>query len=197
MTNQEKLWAGDFGKQYHERIKQNINSDIALFDMCVGVRTDIDSIIEFGCGSGNNIKALKYIFEDAEFSGVEINKDILKTCPEYMTKHNASILDFCMDTKHDLVLTKGLLIHIHPIDLEQAFKTIYNAANKYMLMCEYYSPVITEIKYRGQNELMWKGDYSGLFMDQFKDVQLIDYGFQYHLDPYPQDDINWFLMKKV
>jgi len=31
----------------------------------------------------------------------------------------------------------------------------------------------------------------------FVDLELVDYGFVYHRDPvFPQDDINWFLMKK-
>ena len=35
-------------------------------------------------------------------------------------------------------------------------------------------------------------------MDQFIDLQLVDYGFAYHRDKnFPQDDISWFLLEKV
>ena len=34
-------------------------------------------------------------------------------------------------------------------------------------------------------------------MDIYPDLQILDYGFVYHRDEfYPQDDINWFLLKK-
>jgi spore coat polysaccharide biosynthesis protein SpsF len=33
-------------------------------------------------------------------------------------------------------------------------------------------------------------------MDRYPDLKLIDYGFHYHRDRYPQDDITYFLLKK-
>jgi len=33
-------------------------------------------------------------------------------------------------------------------------------------------------------------------MQNFKDLKLVDYGFVYHKDKYPVDNINWFLLKK-
>jgi len=53
------------------------------------------------------------------------------------------------------------------------------------------------VNYRGHSDKLFKRDFAGEFMDKFNDVVLLDYGFIYRNDQYfPQDDINWFLMKK-
>ena len=33
-------------------------------------------------------------------------------------------------------------------------------------------------------------------MNKFKKTKLVDYGFVYHRDKYPLDDITWFLLQK-
>jgi spore coat polysaccharide biosynthesis protein SpsF len=38
--------------------------------------------------------------------------------------------------------------------------------------------------------------FAGEIMDRFEDLILVDYGFTWHRDEFPQDDITWFLMEK-
>ena len=65
-------------------------------------------------------------------------------------------------------------------------------------MAEYYSPSPVSIPYRGEADKLFKRDFASEFLDKFQDVELIDYGFLYHRDNnFPDDDINWFLMKKI
>jgi spore coat polysaccharide biosynthesis protein SpsF len=65
------------------------------------------------------------------------------------------------------------------------------------LICEYYNPSPVTINYRGHKDRLFKRDFAGEFMDVYKDVELIDYGFSYRRDQkFPQDDITWFLLKK-
>jgi hypothetical protein len=33
-------------------------------------------------------------------------------------------------------------------------------------------------------------------LDRFPDLSLVEYGFVYHRDPFPQDDLTWFLLEK-
>ena len=53
------------------------------------------------------------------------------------------------------------------------------------------------IKYRGNDEKLYKRDFAGEILDSFSNIELRDYGFAYHKDAnFPQDDITWFLLKK-
>ena len=64
-------------------------------------------------------------------------------------------------------------------------------------MAEYYSPAPVEVSYRGYSNKLFKRDFAGEMLKNYTDLELIDYGFLYHGDPaFPQDDINWFLLKK-
>ena len=43
---------------------------------------------------------------------------------------------------------------------------------------------------------LFKRDFAGEFIKKFKKIKLIDYGFIYHRDKLPQDDVTWFLLQK-
>ena len=97
----------------------------------------------------------------------------------------------------DLVLIKGVLIHIHPNELQNVYKLLYKASRKYICIAEYYNPSPVEVKYRGHEGKLFKRDFAGEIMEQFSDLELIDYGFVYHRDSnFPQDDTTWFLLEK-
>ena len=52
------------------------------------------------------------------------------------------------------------------------------------------------IKYRGHKNKLFKRDYAGEIINKYP-FKLDSYGFVYHKDlKAPQDDINWFLLKK-
>ena len=77
------------------------------------------------------------------------------------------------------------------------YRKIYKSAKKYILIAEYYNPSPSVIEYRGFKNKLFKRDFAGELMDLYPDLQILDYGFVYHRDQfYPQDDINWFLLKK-
>ena len=97
-------------------------------------------------------------------------------------------------TKFDLVLSKGLLIHIHPDNTEKAFDVLYNASNKYILLCEYYSPERREILYRGEHDKLWTFDFIKPMLD--KGCKILDYGFVSKYDKFYQDDLTWALFEK-
>ena len=108
-----------------------------------------------------------------------------------------SILDYKNSEKFDLVLTKTVLIHINPEKLVDVYRKIYKSAKKYVLIAEYYNPSPSVIEYRGFKNKLFKRDFAGELIDLYPDLQILDYGFVYHRDQfYPQDDINWFLLKK-
>ncbi len=56
---------------------------------------------------------------------------------------------------------------------------------------------LVPLDYRGLSNKLFKRDFAGEMLDKYPDLQLVDYGFVYHNDnSFPQDDINWFLLKK-
>ena len=108
-----------------------------------------------------------------------------------------SILDFKPDKAWDLVLSKGVLIHIDPDDLPKAYELMYNSSSRYLLICEYYNPTPINMEYRGHTGKLFKRDFAGELLDRYADLTLLDYGFSYRRDPnFPQDDLNWFLLEK-
>lgn len=207
MNDQEKHWSGPGGDAYQARNAASkvgsILSNIELFSRALvqtytryGSRSDIDSIIEFGAGVGNNVAALNSLLPDAAICSVEINPEAAAQIP-YGASLVCSILDYPLDRQpYDLVLTKGLLIHIAPTDLPSAYARIHAASRKYVLLCEYYSPKPRMIPYHGQDDRLWARDFAGELLDAYPDMHLVDYGFVYHRDPHPQDDLTWMLMEK-
>lgn len=192
-----ELWRGEFGDSYTKRNIADNESNIEFFRRIFDDGPHmISSIMEFGCGKGANLCALELIFPEAKKYGVEINELAASEASNYGKITNGSFFDYKVEETFDLVLTKGFLIHIAPEWLHYAYKTIYESSNEYILICEYYSKQPQEIEYRGQKGALWKRDFCGDIMDKYPDLELIDYGFVYDRDPYPQDSINWWLLEK-
>lgn len=200
ITVQEKFWQGDFGNHYIKRNshRKTVKNNFHFFKKVFAKKIKINTLIELGPNIGLNIIALNKIFKNLKITAVEINK---KAC-EHLKKIknvniiNNSILKFNLKSKFDLVLIKGVMIHVHPKDLKILYKKIENLSKKYILICEYYNPYPISINYRGHKNKLFKNDYAGLFLKKYKNYKLVNYGFCYHLDKYPLDDVNWFLLKK-
>ena len=111
--------------------------------------------------------------------------------------YHGSILDFTPKRQYDLVLSKGVLIHINPEELGAVYDKLISSTGRYLMVAEYYNPAPLSIPYRGHTDRLFKRDFAGEIMDRYPQLILIDYGFAYRRDPnFPQDDITWFLMEK-
>jgi pseudaminic acid biosynthesis-associated methylase len=202
-TDQENFWAGEFGNLYIDRNKsdQLMASNLEYFSKSLKAAIGIQSVIEFGANIGMNLKALKLLRPGIALKGIEINKDAAAVLEEVIGEENVyleSILDFVPPSKSDLVLLKGVLIHINPDALSSLYQTMYDSSNKYILVGEYYNPSPMTINYRGHDDRLFKRDFAGDMLEKFNDLRLVDYGFAYRNDPtFPQDDITWFLLEKV
>jgi len=202
-TEQENFWAGEFGTKYIQRNKsaQLMASNLSFFSKSLAKAGEISQVIEFGSNIGMNLRALNLLYPEQKQYAVEINADAAKELESFLGKDNVfneSILGFNTGVKATLSLIKGVLIHINPDSLDDVYSILYSSSKKYILMCEYYNPSPVQIDYRGNSDKLFKRDFAGEFMDKFKDVALIDYGFVYKRDPaFPQDDISWFLMEKT
>lgn len=201
-TDQESFWAGEFGTEYIKRNQGGalLASNLNFFTKSLQSAYEINSAIEFGANIGMNLKALKLLRPLIDISAIEINDEAVNLLSEVVLRKNIfqeSILDFKSNQFWDLVLIKGVLIHINPEFLPQAYKALYDSSNRYILVCEYYNPSPVEINYRGHKDRLFKRDFAGEMLKKYIDLKLIDYGFIYKNDPnFPQDDISWFLMEK-
>ncbi len=202
-TEQEQFWATDFGNEYVNRNKgaHIIASNLALFAKILARTQSVNSVIEFGANIGLNLSALNLLLPQAQLAAIEINQaavtELQANLPQVQL-HHQSILDFVPAQQFDLVLIKGVLIHINPDKLPQVYDLLYQSSQQYLCISEYYNPTPVAIPYRGHEDKLFKRDFAGEMLDRYPDLQLVDYGFNYHRDlHFPQDDTTWFLLKKV
>jgi pseudaminic acid biosynthesis-associated methylase len=201
-TEQEHFWATDFGNEYVARNKgaNIIASNLALFSKILAHTRTIGSVIEFGANIGLNLIALNQLLPKAHLAAVEINQtavvELQQNLPQVQLYHQ-SILNFVPEQTFDLVLIKGVLIHINPDKLPQVYDILYQSSQRYICISEYYNPSPVTIPYRGHSDKLFKRDFAGEMLDRYSDLQLVDYGFNYHRDlHFPQDDTTWFLLEK-
>jgi len=202
LNEQEKFWKGAFGNEYSTRNagSELLASNIAFFSRLLSITGRLESVVEFGCNVGMNLKAINALVPNCQLTGVEINETAINQLREWNREVEiieGSFLGLCLAKEYELAFTKGVLIHIAPEFVKSAYQVIYRAARRYIAIAEYYSPVPVELTYRGYNNKLFKRDFAGELMEIYSDLELVDYGFLYHRDPvFPQDDINWFLLKK-
>ncbi|MBU4487944.1 MAG: methyltransferase domain-containing protein, partial [Candidatus Omnitrophica bacterium] len=77
------------------------------------------------------------------------------------------------DDYFDLVFTSGVLIHIAPTDIKLVMEEIYRCAKRYIWGFEYYSDAHTPITYRGHANLLWKADFSKIYLSLSDDLRLV------------------------
>lgn len=202
-TEQETFWAGDFGDFYVARNSdpQSVANRTAQFAKILDRTHDVSHILELGANIGQNLEAILNVIPSAVFGVVEINEKAAKILGDNPKTNvfQGSIFDFDpVDLgSYDLTLTAGVLIHIEPKHLVEVYRRLYECSNHYILIMEYYNPVPVEVNYRGHKNRLFKRDFAGEMLDKYVDLELVDYGFQYHRDlNFPADDSTWFLLKK-
>jgi pseudaminic acid biosynthesis-associated methylase len=201
-TPQEAFWAGEFGTEYTERNAGEalMASNVRFFARALAAAGPIASCLELGANRGLNLQALRVLFPRVTMEAVEINEEAARRLGEVIgtaNVHTRSLFEFRPAVPFDLVLVKGVLIHLHPERLAAAYETIYQSSRRLILVAEYYNPTPVSVPYRGHADRLFKRDFAGELLDRHPDLVLRDYGFAYRRDPaFPQDDITWFLLEK-
>jgi len=201
-TEQEEFWQSEFGDDYVKKRDKpcSLSNNLSLFSKILLRTESIKSVIEFGANLGRNLVVIKELMPHAELSAVEINQKAVGKLKllELERIYCQSILDFSVDYERDFVFTKGVLIHINPDRLQDVYDLLYKTSRRYICLAEYYNPTPVKVDYRGHKNKLFKRDFAGEMLDRFKDLELLDYGFVYHRDNnFPQDDLNWFLLRKM
>lgn len=201
MNAQEQLWSGQFGKEYIGRNKGPVMQAAALTFLarCLAKAPGVRSVLELGANIGVNLECLASLYPEAQQTAVEINPDACRALRrrEGREVHQCSILDFnTAGRMWDLVLVKGVLIHIAPEQLDGVYQVIDRCTRRYLLLAEYFNPVPVAVEYRGQQGAMWKRDFASEIIEKFDGWRVKEYGFWWRHDPKPADDITWFLMER-
>ena len=69
----------------------------------------------------------------------------------------------------------------------------------YIYLSEYFNPTPVTIKYRNNDEKLFKRDFAKELWIKFPKLKLIDYGFHWKEEPRLKsntDSSNWFLFQK-
>lgn len=187
-TFQEETWSGDFGTEYTDRNTFTPDEVDDLYIKNYGIsRTQLNSefldnlelnrILEVGCNVGNQLHVLKKIgyFDlwgiELQDYAVEVARK--RTSGFNIVKGTAFDIPF-KDNFFDLVFTSGVLIHISPDDIDKVLDEMYRCTNKYIWGFEYYNPDgYHTVTYRGNDNLLWKTNFSKLFLDRFSDLKLV------------------------
>jgi spore coat polysaccharide biosynthesis protein SpsF len=201
-TEQEAFWAGEFGTAYISRNQgpELLASNLRFFVDALRSARQVGSCLELGANIGMNLQALKLLYPGIETYALEINGTAAESLRKLLgpsSVSEGSIVDFVPHRTWDLVLIKGVLIHTNPEILETVYGKMVQACGRYVLLAEYYNPTPVAIPYRGHPDKLFKRDFAGDLCRAFPALELVDYGFSYHLDrAFPQDDITWFLLEK-
>jgi pseudaminic acid biosynthesis-associated methylase len=187
-TDQVQQWSSEFGKEYTERNPHTIEIMDGLYKKQFGLtRTELNltfldnfkrsiKILEVGSNVGAQLHGLQSIgFEN--LYGIEIQPyavEVSKQSTKNINLIQGSAFDVPFkDSYFDLVFTSGVLIHINPDDLNIAMREIYRCTSEYIWGFEYYADKCSEIPYRGRRNLLWKANFAKLYLDKFRDLELV------------------------
>ena len=209
ITDQMKKWISLFGKDYTNRNSLTLREMDQIYKKNYGVtRTELNKlfldnldrsikILEVGSNMGNQLLNLqKMKFEN--LYGIEINTYAIKMSKSRTQNINiiqASAFDIPFKNDFfDLVFTSGLLIHISPTEIKRVLKEIYRCTKKYIWGFEYCADTYTEVIYREQKNFLWKTNFHKLYIDLFRDLQLVKIKQVKYLNDENVDEM--FLLKK-
>lgn len=199
MRPETEAWAGEFGTQYTDRQRPDNEIHNASFFARALARTEAPPrvALELGAGAGDNIRALHRLYPHMSAWAVEVNKHAASQITGARVIE-ADILEAPIpaECQPDLAFTKGVLIHINPVNLPQAYRKLAYS-RRYVLIAEYYNTTPVEVEYRGKTGMLWKRDFAAHFMSQHPEFRPIDYGFAWRFDHHlRQDDLTWFLFER-
>ena len=197
-------WRGEFGNDYvdrndasENRVQQRVSAFRTVFDQLNGPP---GSVLEVGCNIGINLRALRAL-GIANLAAVEPNAKAREILEQESVIEPGNLHDATADglpfkaAEFDLVFTSGVLIHIPPVSLENAYREIHRVAGRYILTMEYFSPREEVISYHGHQDMLFKRDFGGLWLDLFDDLKPVAEGFFWKRTT-GLDDLNWWLFAK-
>lgn len=186
------IWEDEFGDEYTKRNRVNWRARIPFWRTVLNA-TNAKTILEVGCNSGWNLRAIQKIDPTVELKGTDINRTALAEAKEagFDVEYHAA-LELGHKETHDLVFTAGVLIHIPPKDLSAVMDAIIAASKKHVVAVEYYSQREENIEYRGHDDALWKRPFGQMYID--KGLSLVSISHLYKTDGF--DNCTCWIFKK-
>ncbi len=141
MNNDKEFW-----DKYANENESKFNEEFAKFvkDLVVSLRCT--SVLEIGCGTGIDLRLFPDTFV---VHGVDLNDtalDIAKTKSLTFNFKKSSIVDLPFkDSSIDFVFTHQLLNYLDDSVLEKGISEMHRVAGKYIMNCELYNELETQI----------------------------------------------------
>lgn len=187
-TNQMDIWSGAFGEQYTDRNPQTVEeveklyidsygfSRIAMNRLFLSGVDTSSRILEVGCNVGSQLLCLQTM-GFSNLYGIEVQQyavELAKQRTKGINIIQGSALEIPFrDGFFDLVFTSGVLIHISPETLPIVMGEMYRCSSNFIWGFEYFAEKHTEVPYRGNNKLLWKGDFSEIFLNHFPSLERV------------------------
>ena len=123
----------------------------------------VESVIEFGANIGLNLRAIRHLLPSASLSALEINETAVEALRiiEGLDVYHGPLLEFTPQQTWDVAFTMGVLIHVNPERLRDAYDLLYKSSKHYVCIIEYYNPSPAMIVHRGHEDQMFKRDFAG------------------------------------
>lgn len=214
-TTQLETWTSEFGKEYTDRNPATWQDyERVLMDYYGARKTEIfqsflgperlssGRVLEVGCNVGHQLAMLHSINPGLQFYGIEPQDYARARAKElYPNFHflpgSAFDLPF-KDGFFDVVMTNGVLIHIDPSHLGQALAEIYRCSQQYVFGHEYFAESEREIRYYGNDNLLWKLNYMKAYQGEFPDLEEVKLRYLHYREPDKDEDLidQVFLLRK-
>ena len=151
MKYNSDLW-NKYTKDNAESYQESLSNFIFNTSLVLGA----EKILEAGCNIGNNLRSFN---SDFNVFGIDMNEKALEIAKNEFPNFNfkqGSLLDIPFEDNYfDLVFTRGVLIHIHPDDMQNAIKELFRVSNKWIFNLEYFGEDNKMIKWSRGDDLLW------------------------------------------
>lgn len=179
-TRLERLWSGDFGRAYADRNRVLDDRRAAFWDRLLDAHP-IRSVLEIGCGQGNNLAPIAHRLDPADVWGVDVNQTALTRARENapgvnVVRSQARRLPF-RDRFVDLTYTVGVLIHQPEESLPAVINEIVRCSARFVLWVEYHADTTEEVPYHGESGTLFRRDYGAIFATLFPELRVNEEGY--------------------
>ena len=200
-----EAWKGGFGNEYISRNRvspEGLRARTRLWAEILHTVQGVmpESILEVGANVGGNLMALRQL-TNAELFAVEPNPQARKELAENEVLPAANIQEGCAadielsDASVDFAFTCGVLIHVHPDELQASCQEIHRVSRRYIACVEYFADQPETITYQGETGMLFKRDFGAYWLEQFPDLKPIGHGFSWK--PISGlDNMNWWIFEK-
>lgn len=207
-------WAGQFGREYTNRNPATADDLDRLYQTKYGrTRSEMNAamlqdvprsaaILEIGCNRGAQLHCLSGAGY-SNLAGIDINARAIALAGKILPKANLRIAKACavpfQAGAFDMVFTSGVLIHIPPLEIGSVMDEMARLSRRWIWGFEYaganaHDP-ISPRRYRGQDGLMWTGDYAEAFAARHPEFRIVKRNYFRESPDSPYDQM--YLLEKI